>query len=79
MHVTSIGATGTMQCEGVAEFSTAATAALTVNMANTGTFTVNANISRILSLGATWGAASASNTITLTNLSVRAEQAQTFS
>lgn len=77
-HVTSLGVTGTFESQGYAEFATAATTGLSVNMTNTAPVTVATTLASILRLRVTWGTANAANTITMRNLSIRIEQAQNF-
>lgn len=79
LHVAVAGGSGQIEAQGYGEFATAATTSLSVNMANIAPVAMNTALSNALSLQVTWGTASASNTITLRNLSVRIEQALNFS
>lgn len=79
LHVTSAGGFGTVEAQGYAEFSTAATTGLSVNMANTAPKLVNTTIPQTLAIQITWSAANAANTITLRNISIRLDQAQNYS
>lgn len=68
--VTAIGATGSVEIQGYAEFATAATTSLSVNVANTAPFTIDTTASLALTVTVQWGTASASNTITLRQMLV---------
>ena len=69
--VTSIGVTGTIEVQGYAEFASAATTGLSVNLANTSTFTVDTTGTLALTITIQWGTANAANTITLRPIFVR--------
>jgi len=63
--VQSIGTSGAIDAQGQMQFSTAATAALAINMSNTATFTVDTTSTLSVSLTVQWGTADTDNTITL--------------
>ena len=67
----SIGASAVIDAQGFLQFSTAATTALTVNVPNINTMTIDTTIDQIISLSATWNTASASNSITLRQMILR--------
>jgi len=65
------GATGTIEAQGLSEFSTAATAALFINMDNTAPITVNTTIAQTVQVSAQWGGTvAASDTITLREMTI---------
>jgi len=69
--VQTIGATGAIEAQGLSEFSTAATAALFVNMDNTVPVTVNTTIAQTVQVSAQWGGTvNASDTITLREMTI---------
>lgn len=68
--VQSLGATGAFECQADVEFGTTATAALTVGIPNTATFSIDTTSSEAITSTFTWGTASASNTITLREMVV---------
>jgi hypothetical protein len=69
--VQTIGATGTVEAQGLSEFSTAATAALFINMDNTASITVNTTIAQAVQVSVQWGGTvAASDTITLREMTV---------
>jgi len=69
--VQTIGATGTVEAQGLSEFSTAATAALFINMDNTASITVNTTIAQTAQVSVQWGGTvSASDTITLREMTI---------
>jgi len=71
LTVTAIGASGAMECQGYAEFSTAATTGLSVNLTNTAVVgSIDTTGSLAMTVNVTWGTASASNTITLREMAV---------
>lgn len=63
--IASIGATGSLECQGFAEFATAATTGLSVNMTNTAPATIDTTVSEAFTVTITWGIANASDTIQL--------------
>ena len=66
----TIGSSGTVDAQGVAQvFSTSAVAS-SLSLANTGTVTVNTTVDEYISLTATFSTNSGSNAITLRNLKV---------
>lgn len=73
----SVGVGGTIDAQAYGEFSTAATTGLSVNVANTGTQSIDTTISQPLTITITWGTASASNTITLRNIAIYLENLST--
>lgn len=69
--VQSIGASGTVESQGVSEFATALTTALIVNMDNTAPITVDTTIIENLRVSVQWGGTvNASDTITLREMTV---------
>jgi len=69
--VQTIGATGTVEAQGLSEFSTAATAALFINMDNTASITVNTTIAQTVQVSVQWGGTvAASDTITLREMTI---------
>lgn len=69
--VQTIGATGTVEAQGLSEFSTAVATALIVNMDNTAPITVNTTINELLQVSVQWGGTvNASDTITLREMTV---------
>ena len=78
LHITSLGAGGTVEAQGYTSLSTAATTVQAVHMPNTAALALNTTVVRSLNIAAQWGTANAANTITLRNFSVRIEQAQNF-
>lgn len=73
--VTAIGASGTLECQGLAELDTAATTGLLVNMTNTAAVgSIDTTVGEAITVTATWGTSSASNTITLRQMLVNTEQ-----
>jgi hypothetical protein len=69
--VQTIGATGTVEAQGLSEFSTAATAALFINMDNTASITVNTTIAQTAQVSVQWGGTvAASDTITLREMTI---------
>ena len=68
--VTSIGVTGTIEAQGFAEFASAATTGLSVNLTNTATYTKDTTGTLALTITVQWSAASAANTITLRPITV---------
>lgn len=63
--VQSIGASGVADAQGTAQFSTAVTAALSVHMPNTATFTLDTTATQAITVTIQWGTADTDNTITL--------------
>jgi collagen type VII alpha len=69
--VQTIGAIGTVEAQGISEFSTASTAVLFVNMDNTAPITLNTTVSQTIQVSVQWGGTvSASDTITLREMTV---------
>lgn len=68
--VTAIGASGSLEMQGFVSFSTAASAALAVHLANTAAITVDTTQALTLSTTIEWGTASASNTMKLRTMLV---------
>jgi hypothetical protein len=69
--VQTIGAIGTVEAQGLSEFSTASTAVLFVNMDNTAPVTVNTTIAQTVQASVQWGGTvNASDTITLREMTV---------
>lgn len=69
--VDSIGASGKADMQAKMSFSTAATVALAVNVANDDLITINTTQDNILSTTIQWGAASASNIVELRHMTVK--------
>lgn len=63
--VTAVGAGGTVEAQGFAQFATAATTGLSVNIANTAAVSIDLSASQALTTTVQWSAGSASNTISL--------------
>lgn len=63
--VITTGASGTIEVQGYINIQTAASAQITLPITNTAVITIDMTTNQTLSLTAQWGAASASNTITL--------------
>jgi len=73
--VTGIGASGTIEAQGLAEFDTTATAGLLVNLTNTAAIgSIDTTVGKTLTVTVTWGTSSASNSITLREMVVNIEQ-----
>lgn len=68
--ITGIGAGGALEAQGYAEFATAATTALSVNVTNTAAISLDTTASQALTVTVQWSAASASNSITMRQLVV---------
>lgn len=69
--VQTIGSSGTIEAQGLSEFSTASTAVLFVNMDNTAPVTVNTLITETIQASVQWGGTvNASDTITLREMTV---------
>lgn len=68
--VKTIGAGGAVEAQGYAQFATAATTGLSVNMTNTGTVPINTSQGQAVTVNITWGTGSTSNTITLRTMSL---------
>lgn len=69
--VQGIGSSGTMEAQGLSEFSTASTAVLFVNMDNTAPVTVDTTINETVRASVQWGGTvNASDTITLREMTV---------
>src|SRR5258706_674206 len=69
--VTAIGASGTIEAQGYAEFATAATTGLSVNLTNTAAIgSIDTTATQALTVTVQWGTSSASNTITLREMTV---------
>jgi hypothetical protein len=69
--VQTIGSLGTIEAQGLSEFSTASTVVLFVNMDNAAPVTVNTTISQTLQVSVQWGGTvNASDTITLREMAV---------
>lgn len=69
--VQTIGSSGTIEAQGLSEFSTASTAVLFVNMDNTAPVTVNTTISQTVQASVQWGGTvNTSDTITLREMTV---------
>jgi hypothetical protein len=69
--VQTIGVIGTVEAQGLSEFSTASTAVLFVNMDNTAPVTVNTTIAQTVQSSVQWGGTvNASDTITLREMTV---------
>jgi hypothetical protein len=69
--VQTIGAIGTVEAQGLSEFSTASTAVLFVNMDNTAPLTLNTTIAQTVQVSVQWGGTvNASDTITLREMTV---------
>lgn len=64
------GSTGTVIAQGMVTIASSTTAVQSEQMVNTGTVTVDTTVATAITVTAQWGTASASNTITCTNLSV---------
>lgn len=63
--ITAVGTGGTMEAQGFAQFATAATTGLSVNISNTAAISVDFSVSQAMTTTAQWSALSASNTITM--------------
>lgn len=68
--VQSIGSSGVVDAQAFLEFATAATAALTINVPNASTLTLDTTADQAITVTVQWGTASASNTITLRQMIV---------
>lgn len=69
--VQTIGSSGTVEAQGLSEFSTASTAVLFVNMDNTAAITVDTTISQTIQASVQWGGTvNSSDTITLREMTV---------
>jgi hypothetical protein len=68
--VQSIGASGAIEAQGYAEFATAATTGLSVNLTNTAAKTVDTTVSQAITVTIQWGTSSAANTISLREFTV---------
>ena len=68
--VQSIGGSGVIDAQGFAEFASAATTGLSVNVPNTSTFTVDTTTTQAITVTIQWSAANAANTITLRQMIV---------
>lgn len=68
--VTAIGASGTIEAQGYAEFATALTTSLSVNVPNTAAITIDTTASQALTVTVQWGTADTANTITLREMLV---------
>jgi hypothetical protein len=68
--VTAIGAGGTVESQGYAEFATAATTGLSVNATNTAAVSLDTTASQAITVTVQWSASSASNSITLREMSI---------
>jgi hypothetical protein len=68
--VQAIGGSGSIDAQAYAEFSTAATTGLSVNVANTAPITVATNAAQAITATVTWSLASASDSITLRQMIV---------
>lgn len=69
--VHSIGGAGVADAQGTAQFSTAVSAALAVNMANTATFTLDTTATQAITVTIQWGTADTDNSITLRQMTVQ--------
>lgn len=65
LSVTAVGSGGAVEAQGFAQFATAATTGLSVNLTNTSTIAVNTTVSQTIAATVQWSASSSSNTITL--------------
>lgn len=63
--VTAVGTGGTVEAQGFAQFATAATTGLSVNISNAAAVSVDFSVSQAMTMTAQWSASSASNTISL--------------
>lgn len=70
--VISTGASGTIEVQGYAEFATAATTGLSVNIPNTAPITVDTTGNPVLTITVQWSLSNAANTISLRNMVVEA-------
>ena len=68
--VQSAGGSGVVDAQGFAEFASAATTGLSVNVPNTSTFTVDTTATQAITVTVQWSAANAANTITLRQMVV---------
>lgn len=73
--VTATGGSGSVDSQGLVEFSTAATAALLVNAPNTAGIAVDTTQALTASVTVQWGTADADNTITLRQMAIWLEAA----
>lgn len=64
------GASGTVMGQGMALYYTSTTGLAGISSPNTTTSTINTTTTQVIDMTATWGTASASNTITCTNIKV---------
>ncbi len=69
--VVSLGASGSVECQGWATLGTAAGTAVQQDMENTAAVTVDTTAAANLQVSAEWGTANASNTITCRQMTVR--------
>lgn len=65
MVVRSIGAGGTIECQGLASLSTGAATALPVHLPNTAALAFDTTVDQAVTVTAQWGTAAAAHTITL--------------
>lgn len=68
--VTATGASGTVEGQGYAEFATAATTGLSVNMTNTAAITFDTTASQVVTVTIQWSSSNAANTITLRQMTI---------
>ena len=74
--VQSIGSSGSIEAQGSSAFSTAAAAAMTINMSNTSALTIDTTASQAITATIQWSSASASNTITVREFFIQKLTAQ---
>jgi hypothetical protein len=75
LYVTAIGVSGSVECQGVISFATAATAALVTHQTNTSPFTIDTTGGLAVVARIQWGTADAGNTITLRQMKVTIHKA----
>lgn len=63
--VTGIGAGGAIEAQGYAEFATAATTSLSINLTNASAVSIDTTVSQAVTVTMTWSLASASDSITM--------------
>lgn len=68
--IMAAGASGSLDAQGSLSFATAVTAALSVNIGAASTQTIDTTAAQAVTVTATWGAASASNSITLRQMRI---------
>lgn len=68
--VTAIGGNGSIESQGYAQFATAATTGLSVNLTNLAVISLDTTINKIITVTINWNTSDTANTITLRTISV---------